>query len=125
MVAAQRLFEAFIPTLNSTNLPTSIARWESPHGVNWAGPLSIGMGSFGAPYNNTPPGTSSTILFYAPLLAAQGYTNGLWTIAFQANNAGWNNLINCTSDRGCGWLNSWPSGQFLTGLPSPLTAVIG
>ncbi len=115
VVATNDLFEAFIPTLNTKFLPTYIYRKESADGINWNGPLSIGMGSFGAPNNNTPPGTSSTILYYAPLLAAQGYTNGLWAVAFQANNGGYNNVTLCNSNRGCGWVNSQADDQFLAG----------
>ena len=75
VVATNGLFEAFVPTLDTNSLPTYIARYESSNGINWSTDQTIGMGSFGAPNNNTPPGTSSTILFYAPYLAAQGYTN--------------------------------------------------
>lgn len=119
VVATNDQFEAFVPTLTVINgswLPTYIARYESSDGVNWNGDLGIGMGSFGAPNNNTPPGTFSIgPIFYAPLLAAQGYTNGLWTVAFQANNAGYNNVILCTSDRGCGWVNAAADDEFLVG----------
>jgi hypothetical protein len=115
VVATDSRFEAFVPTLNGDFLPTYIARYESTDGVNWSGDLGIGLGSFAPPNNNTPPGTSSIILFYAPLLAAQGYTNGLWTVAFQVNNAGYNNVVICSSDRGCGIANSYPDDQFLVG----------
>ena len=118
VVAAGNLFHAFIPTLssgpNGKFLPTLIRRYQSSDGVNWSGPLSIGMDDFGMPNNNTPPGYSPT-LFYAPLLAASGYTNGLWSVAFQANNAGWNNVILCTSDRGCAFVNYAHDDEFLAG----------
>jgi hypothetical protein len=115
VVATNNLFHAFVPTLSSKFVPTLIQRWQSSDGVSWSGPYSTGMGSFPAPWNNTPDGTSSTIVFYAPLLAANGYTNGLWAVAFQALNNGYNNIILCTSDRGCGWANSWADDQFLVG----------
>ncbi len=115
-VATNNLFHAFVPTLNSTFLPTLIRRWQSSDGVSWGNvPYSIGVGSFAAPWNNTPDGTSSTIIFYAPLLAAQGYTNGLWTVAFRAMNNNYNNIIICTSDRGCGWGNAYADDQLLVG----------
>lgn len=114
-MATNNLFHAFVPTLNSNFVPTLIQRWQSSDGVSWSGPYSIGTGSFTAPWNNTPDNTSSTIIFYAPLLAAQGYTNGLWTVAFQALNGNYNNIIICTSDRGCGWGNAASDDQFLVG----------
>jgi len=117
VVAAGSLFHAFIPTLSGdpkAPLPTLIRRYQSSDGVNWSGPLSIGMDDFSPPNNNTPPGYSPT-LFYAPLLAASGYTNGLWSVAFQAKQGQWNNVILCTSDRGCVFVNYADDDEFLAG----------
>jgi len=115
VVAAGGLFEAFVPTLNSNGLPTQILRYESSDGATWT-QHSLPMGSFTPPWNNTPDKTSGTIVFYAPLLAASGYTNGLWSVAFQALAASnYNNVILCTSDRGCGWANQASDDQFLVG----------
>ena len=111
VVATSNVFEAFVPTLNASWEPTQINRWQSSNGTSWSGPNLLA--NFGAPNNNSPPGT--TQIFYAPLLAAQGYTNGLWTVAFQINNGGFNNAEICTSDRGCGIVNSVGSDQFLVG----------
>lgn len=71
VVATQNRFGAFVPSLNQatgTYLPTYVGRWESSDGVGRNGDLGIGMGSFGAPNNNTP-GSHSTAFccFYAPL----------------------------------------------------------
>lgn len=110
VVATGSLFEAFVPTLNGSFLPVAVNRYESSDGVTWSGPFSIA--TFGAPLNNSP---SAPTIFYAPLLAAQGYPNGLWTVAFQINNGGYNNIYICTSDRGCGIVNSAPDDQFLVG----------
>lgn len=111
VVATNNLFHAFVPALNSSYLPTSISRWQSSNGTNWTAEGTVL--SFGAPSNTSPPGT--TPIFYAPLLEAQGYTNGLWSVAFQVNNAGFNNAEICTPNRGCGLLNSYGSDQFLVG----------
>lgn len=110
VVATDSLFEAFVPTLNGSHLPTSVDRYESSDGVTWSGPFSIA--TFSAPLNNSP---SAPTIFYAPLLAAQGYPNGLWTVAFQINNGGYNNVYICTSDRGCGIVNPEADDQFLVG----------
>jgi hypothetical protein len=116
VVATNNLFHAFVPTLNVNNVPISIQRWQSSDGMNWGNPLPLA--SFGAPWNNTPDVNMqppSTCIYYAPLLAAQGYTNGLWTVAFQALNGAYNNIMICTSDRGCGWANAASDDQFLVG----------
>jgi hypothetical protein len=121
VVAAGSVFEAFIPTLtmqDNSFLPTLIQRYQSSDGLNWSAPTSIGMGSFGAPTNNSPQLNTPSgpiWLFYAPLLAAAGYTNGLWSVAFQANQSGWNNVILCTSDRGCSFVNYANDDEFLAG----------
>ena len=112
VAATNNVFEAFVPTLNAQFLPTAVSRYESSDGITWSGPFTLA--TFGAPLNN---GTSSsgTNIFYAPLLAAQGYTNGLWVTAFQVNNGGFNNVYICTADRGCGLVNAAADDQFLTG----------
>ena len=117
VVAAGSTFHAFIPTLNAApiNLPYLVQRWQSSDGVSWSGPNSIGMGSFGAPLNNTPPG--STVLYYAPLLAATGNANGVWATAFQVNNSGFNNVVICTSTFGCAFVNlTAEDDEFLAGV---------
>ncbi len=111
VVATNNVFHAFVPTLNSNFQPTAINRWQSSDGRNWTGPSSIA--TFSAPSNNSPPGT--TQIFYATLLAAQGYTNGLWSVAFQVNNGGFNNVEICTPDRGCGVVNPYGTDEFLAG----------
>jgi hypothetical protein len=111
VVATDNRFEAFVPTLDPQALtPSYIARYESYDGINWTGDLTIGMGSFG-PANNNGGGPN---VFFAPLPTAQGYSNGLWTIAFQLNNGGFNNAAICTVDRGCGYISD-ANHQFLVG----------
>lgn len=53
---------------------------------------------------------------------AQGYKTGLWIVTFQVNWYGLSELVACTSDRGCGWVNRWDptynpnaNDQFLAG----------
>jgi hypothetical protein len=111
VVATNNVFHAFITTVNSNFLPTAVTRYQSSNGTSWAGPYAVA--SFTAPSNNSPSGTAA--IFYAPLPTAQGYTNGLWTVAMQVNNAGFNNAYLCTSDRGCGLVNSYGTDQFLVG----------
>jgi len=114
VVATNGMFQAFIPTLNRKGVPYAIYRYQSSDGGTWTR-YSLPMGTFTPPWNNTPDG-SSPIIFYAPLLAAQGYLNGLWTVAFQAlNPSSYNNIVICTSDRGCGWANQYAADQFLVG----------
>jgi hypothetical protein len=110
VVATDTLFQAFVPTLNGSSLPIAVNRYQSSDGVTWSGPFSIA--TFSAPLNNSP---SAPTIFYAPLLAAQGYPNGLSTVAFQINNGGYNNVYICTSDRGCGIVNPAADDQFLVG----------
>lgn len=110
IVATNSLFEAFIPTLNGSFLPTAVDRYESTNGTTWTGPFSVA--TFGAPLNNTPV---SPPVFYAPLLDAKGYTNGLWTVVFPINNGGYNNIYICTSNRGCGIVDAASNDQFLGG----------
>ena len=111
VVATNNLFHAFVPTLNSSFLPTAVGRYQSSDGTSW--PVRYPVATFVAPSNNSPAGT--TQIYYATLLAAQGYTNGLWVTAFQINNGGFNNAYMCTSNRGCGIVNSYGSDQFLVG----------
>lgn len=111
VVATNSLFEAFVPELDSNYNPTAVDRYESADGVSWAGPYNLA--TFAAPLNNSP---SSPYIFYAPLLAATGYTNGLWAMAIQINNGGYNNVFICSSDRGCGIVNGGPDDQFLNGI---------
>ncbi len=111
VVATNNVFHAFVPTLNSSSLPVAVYRYQSTDGVNWSGPYTVA--TFSAPLNNAPSGTN---IFYAPLLAATGYTNGLWATAFQINNGGYNNIYLCTSDRGCGLVNAGADDQFLGGV---------
>jgi hypothetical protein len=111
VVATNNILHAFVPTLNSNFQPTAINRWQSSDGRTWTGPNSVA--TFSAPSNNSPPGT--TQIFYATLLAAQGYTSGLWSVAFQINNAGFNNVEICTSNRGCGIVNPYGTDEFLAG----------
>jgi hypothetical protein len=114
VAATDYRFEAFIPTLDSTvKTPVHIARYESTNGSTWTTDSGIGMpgnGYFGAALNNG----GNPNLYYAPLPAAQGYSNGLWTVAFQLNNGGWNNAAICTSDRGCGYISE-ANHHFLVG----------
>lgn len=105
-------FDAFVPTLNNPpgctnncNLPTAVVRWTSSNGTTWTNAGTVF--SFGAPANNSPP-AASPVIFYAPLLNAQGYTDGRWTVAFLVNNGGYTNVEDCTSDRGCGLVNPCP-----------------
>jgi hypothetical protein len=116
VVATDSVFEAFIPLQNSGGLNTEVRRWESSDGVAWTGPISIGMVAFSPPLNNTPTGSSYPILFFAPLLAATGYTNGLWAVAFPVLNGSYNNIVLCASNRGCGIVNSAGDVQFLAGV---------
>jgi hypothetical protein len=120
VVATNNVFYAFVPTLNGNNLPTAINRWQSSDGNAWTGPNSVA--TFAAPSNNTPQGYPTPI-FYAPLLTAQGFTNGQWSVAFQVNNGGYNQVNNggynnveiCTSSRGCGVVNPAATDEFLAG----------
>jgi hypothetical protein len=114
VVATDFSFHTFIPTLDSNNLPTLVRRYQSSDGVNWTGPSSIGMESFGEPLNETP-GSPPTVLYYAPLLVASGYTNGRWSVAFQAKNGNFNNVVLCTSDWGCIFPNAATDDEFLVG----------
>jgi len=109
VVATNSQFYAFVPTLSS-NLPTAVYLYQSADGVNWSGASTLA--TFAPPLNNTPSGISPTV-FYAPLLAASGYTNGLWAMAIQINFGGFNNVYICTSDRGCGVVNGAADDQFL------------
>ena len=126
VAAAGNLFEAFVPVLDSNNLPTSVYRYESTDGVNWTEPSQNPLFSFGEPMNESPnelvgPTGSACAepnpcpIFYALNLAASGYTNGQWSVAFQVNNGGYNNVYICTSDRGCGLVNAAATDQFLAG----------
>jgi len=111
VVATNNVFQAFVPTLNTDNVPTQVNRWQSSNGTSWTGPNLLA--NFTAPAAHPPVG--ATQIYYAPLLTAQGYTNGLWTVAFQINNGGFNNAYLCTSDRGCGLVNAAGTDQFLVG----------
>lgn len=110
-VATNNTFQAFVPTLNTSFNPTSVNRYQSSDGVNWTGPFNVA--TFSPPLNNSP---NSPFIFYANLLAATGYTNGLWAVAVQINNGGFNNVYFCTSNRGCGIANSAADDQFLNGV---------
>ena len=112
VIATDSVFHAFVPTLDSNNLPTLIQRYQSSDGVNWTGPLTIGMGSFAEPLNDTP---GSPVLYYAPQLVASGYTSGRWSIAFQVKNGNLNNVVVCTSDWGCVFPNAATDDEFLVG----------
>jgi hypothetical protein len=115
VVATDNRFEAFVPTLDPTvRTPMYIARYESVDGINWSADVTIGMGTFGPAFNNAPDGSLYNI-YYAPLPTAQGYKNGLWAVAFQLDNGGYNNAAICTSDRGCGYINNPTNDQFLVG----------
>lgn len=92
VVATDNQFYAFVPILSS-NLPTAVYLYQSPDGVTWSGPTTLA--TFAPPLNNTPSGVTPT-LFYAPLLAASGYTNGLWAMAIQINYGGYNNVYICS-----------------------------
>lgn len=111
VIATNNFFRAFVPTLNASFLPTAVNRYQSSDGIHWTGPNLIA--TFSAPLNNSP---SSPFIFYAPLLSAAGYTDGRWTTAFQINNAGFNNVYICTSDRGCGIANPQKDDEFLIGV---------
>jgi hypothetical protein len=122
LVATNTHFEAFVPTLNNISLPTNVSRYESSDGINWTGPIFL-INPFGAPVNNSPgsycpPSGPCGRIFYAPLLDAKGYTNGLWTVGFQANNGGWNNMIACGSNLTptCRFVNAAADDEFLTGV---------
>ncbi len=122
IVATNNRFHAFIPTLNALYLPVGVDRWESTSGTTWTGPSLLL--TFGAPLNSSPnnyPTPSGRPIFYAPLLDGRGYPatasypDGLWTVAFQINNGGYNNVYTCNSSRGCGLANSIQDDQFLAG----------
>lgn len=110
VVATDNRFHAFVPSLNGSYLPTAVDRYESMNGITWTGPSSVAV--FGAPLNNTPV---TPPVFYAPLLDAKGYTNGLWSVVFPINNGGYNNIYICTSSRGCGIVDAAANDQFLAG----------
>ena len=114
VVAAGSTFHAFVPTLNSQFLPTAVSRYQSPDGVTWSGPFAVE--SFAPPLNSAQPSGSNLQIFYAPYLSAAGYTDGRWIVGFQRNVTGWNNMDICTSDRGCGTVNSAADDQFLAGV---------
>lgn len=118
VATSNNTYHAFVPTLDSNNLPNKIIRWQSSNGTTWTQQGTVL--SFVAPLNNSPTNTPP-VIFYGPLLTAQGYTDGRWTIAFQVNNGGFSNVEDCTSDRGCGMVNPCPGSmcsgtdQFLAG----------
>lgn len=60
---------------------------------------------------------------YSPAIDAKGSTNGLWIVGvpinvkFDPNDViGYNNVYVCTSDRGCGVVNSAPDDEFMSGV---------
>lgn len=110
IIATDNLFHAFVPTLNGSFLPIAVDRFQSSDGITWSGPFAVA--AFGAPLNNSPVNPP---VFYAPLLDAKGFTNGLWTVAFPINNGGYNNVYICTSNRGCGIVDAAANDQFLAG----------
>ncbi len=113
VVATDNQFYTFAPRLNSSNLPIAVDLYQSADGANWSSPTTLA--TFESPLNNTPSSVSPT-LYYAPLLAAAGYTNGLWAMAIQINFSQYNNVYMCTSDRGCGVVNGAADDQFLAGV---------
>ncbi len=116
LVAAGDRFHAFIQSFDaSTNLPVRVERYESLDGVQWFGPYLIAI--YMSPRNDSPGTYSGSYgnhsIFYAPRLDARGGANGTWTVVFPFNNQGYNNIFMCTSDRGCGIVNSATVDQFL------------
>ena len=136
VVATNDRFEAFIPTLVN-GLPRDLLRYESLNGTSWpAFPTQTLL--FGALQpSNESPGTYSPNcpdpnrpcisgctppcgeIFYAPILGAKGYTNGLWSVVIPVGvfSLGFfNNVYICTSSRGCGLVNQQGNDQFLGGV---------
>ena len=111
IVATNNRFHAFVPHLlgDPYFVPTDVYRYESVDGVTWSGPSPVAL-NFGPVKNNSPQPHCGFLgcfpIFYAPLLQAKGFPNGLWTVAFPINNGSVNNTYICTSDRGCGIANS-------------------
>ena len=103
-------FHAFVPTLNNNNLPTVMVRWQSSNGTSWSNVQTVL--TFGAHLNNSPAATSP-VIFYAPLVTAQGFSDGRWTISFQVANGSFSNAEQCASDHGCGLVNPCPGNTAL------------
>ncbi len=118
VVATDNMFHAFVPSLRPvTLLPYAIVRYESTTGTSWG--LPIGLRAFDEPKAASPDYYSGHKIHYSPLLDARGYTNGLWSVAFQESitfgATKYNNVEICTSDRGCGMPDQVANDQFLTG----------
>jgi hypothetical protein len=111
LVAAGSTFYAFVPVLTSQFVPSAVEYLSSSDGVTWCCNPPQSLAQFTPPSNQSPNGT----IYYAPLLQAQGYLNGLWTVVFQIDNGGFNNAYICTSSRGCGLVNAAADDEFLVG----------
>ena len=126
VVATDNQFYAFVTTFDAgTSLPIGIKLYQSGDGISWNPRVGIDgtLASF-TTMNATPgppPGQGNfPTLYYAPQLAASGYTNGKWAVVipinFAYNNVAYANVYMCTSDRGCGVVNAFADDQFLAGV---------
>jgi hypothetical protein len=87
----------------------AVALYQSAdHGVTW-NPQGANLGSLASFTTlNSTPNSITPSLYYAPQLAASGFTNGLWAVAIPINYNGYNNVYLCTSNRGPGgWTGVW------------------
>jgi hypothetical protein len=112
VVATSNAFNAFVFSAATGGSPTAVTLFASSDGITWPG--STVLATF-LPAMGNSPNESYGAIYYSLDLQAQGYTNGLWTVAFPVNNAGYNNIFICTSDRGCGLANAAADDEFLQG----------
>jgi hypothetical protein len=112
VVATNNAFYAFVFSAGTGGSPTAVTIFPSSNGTTWPG--STVLATF-MPAMNNSPNESYGAIYYSLDLQAQGYTNGLWTVAFPVNISGYNNIMICTSDRGCGLANAAADDEFLQG----------
>lgn len=116
VVGTNTVFQAFVPVLNGSNLPTEVDRYQSSDGITWPGSKTQTILTFAAPVDHSPTFNTSEVIWYPAFLTAIGYSNGLWAIAFPVSygKPPYNNIYICTPDRGCG-VNPASEDQFYGG----------
>lgn len=133
IVGTANRFHAFVPDFPTPSFPTPIKvhRYESSIDLNswaYAGTLmdfpapklnswnSLLSDHACVPRVNPPPPDYEACheVFYGNAMDAAGDPQGnRWSVLFAVNAAGNNNLVLCTSDRGCGYADAAPRDQFM------------